>query len=67
MTDDEKFLFKNLTMEEVRHYTKENIKDIIACGFAIDKTYILSNLQGMNPALYTNIAKIAKSITTSPT
>ena len=43
MADDEKYYFKDLSFDQVRKYTKENIKDIIACGFNPQKTFIFSN------------------------
>lgn len=44
MSDDEKAFFKeNLTFEEARRLAYENGKDIIACGFDINKTFIFSN------------------------
>ena len=33
MTDDEKFLWKDLSIEEANRLTYENAKDIIACKF----------------------------------
>jgi tryptophanyl-tRNA synthetase len=45
MTDDEKFLWKNLTLEECRKYTAENAKDIIAVGLDINKTFIFSDYE----------------------
>lgn len=43
LTDDEKFLFKeDLSLEEVHRLAFENTKDIIACGFDPDKTFIFS-------------------------
>ena len=47
MTDDEKFLWKDLTVEETNHLAHENAKDIIACGFDPEKTFIFSNLEYM--------------------
>jgi tryptophanyl-tRNA synthetase len=39
--DDEKFIFKSeLKLEETRRFAYENAKDIIACGFDPDKTFI---------------------------
>jgi tryptophanyl-tRNA synthetase len=35
MTDDEKFLWKDLTLEEVKKMTDDNAKDIIASNAAI--------------------------------
>jgi len=64
MTDDEKFLWKDLTLEECYRFTKENAKDIIACGFDINKTFIFSNLDYVG-TMYPNIVKIQKCITGS--
>lgn len=47
MTDDEKFLWKQLSLEEAHRLTYENAKDIIACGFDVNKTFIFSNLDYM--------------------
>ncbi|CAF1391866.1 unnamed protein product [Adineta ricciae] len=40
MTDDEKFLWKDITIEDANRYAYENAKDIIACGFDSTKTRI---------------------------
>lgn len=45
LTDDEKFLWKNLKIEETMKLAKENAKDIIACGFDVEKTFIFSNFR----------------------
>lgn len=45
LTDDEKFLWKDLKMEEAQRLAIENAKDIIALGFDVDKTFIFSDLQ----------------------
>ena len=47
MTDDEKFLWRELELEEAHRLAIENAKDIIACGFDINKTFIFSNLDYM--------------------
>ena len=47
MTDDEKFLWKELTIDEAYRLAYENAKDIIACGFDVKKTFIFSNLDYM--------------------
>lgn len=44
LTDDEKYLWKDLTVEKAYQYSLENIKDIIACGFDVNKTFIFSDL-----------------------
>jgi len=62
MTDDEKFLWKDLTLEECFKYTRENVKDIIAVGYDINKTFIFSNLKYVG-TMYPNIVKIEKCVT----
>ena len=52
MTDDEKFLWKDLSIDEANRLAHENAKDIIACGFDIKKTFIFSNLEYMRLFLY---------------
>ncbi len=61
MTDDEKYYFKeNLSLEEANRLTRENAKDIIACGFNPKKTWIFSNLETVGGSLYRNIVLIMK-------
>ncbi|WUR05128.1 tryptophanyl-tRNA ligase (WARS1) [Vairimorpha necatrix] len=62
LTDDEKFLFKNQSLEESMKYCKENMKDIIAFGFDPDLTYIFSNVASAH-LFEKNVLKISKSIT----
>ncbi|KAL9653131.1 hypothetical protein ABK040_006348 [Willaertia magna] len=64
MTDDEKFLWKDLTLEETHRLAYENGKDIIACGFDKNKTFIFSNLDYMQH-LYPTVCKIQKEVNTS--
>lgn len=45
MTDDEKFLWKDLKVEEALRLTYENAKDIIALGFDMNKTFIFSDME----------------------
>ena len=45
LTDDEKFLWKDLTLEEAHRLAIENARDIIALGFDVDKTFIFSDLE----------------------
>jgi len=63
ITDDEKFMSKNheLTMEQSRYYARENIRDIIACGFNPKKTFIFCDLDSMG-FLYPNVCRIQKLI-----
>jgi Tryptophanyl-tRNA synthetase len=43
LTDDEKFLWKDMKLDEACQLAFENAKDIIACGFDIEKTFIFSD------------------------
>lgn len=65
LTDDEKFLWKDLTVEEANRLAIENAKDIIACGFDVDKTFIFSdfNYIGECPAFYRNMCRVQKLVT----
>lgn len=62
LTDDEKFLWKDLTLEECHRLAFENAKDIIACGFDITRTFIFSDLDYIG-SMYPNIVKIQKAVT----
>ncbi|EFP78266.2 tryptophanyl-tRNA synthetase [Puccinia graminis f. sp. tritici CRL 75-36-700-3] len=64
LTDDEKFLFKsNLSLEDCHKYAFENARDIIACGFKLEKTFIFSDLDYMGGAFYKNVLQISRAIT----
>ncbi|NXS91409.1 SYWC protein, partial [Jacana jacana] len=65
LTDDEKYLWKDLTIEKAYEYARENAKDIIACGFDINKTFIFSDLDylGTSSGFYKNIVKVQKHVT----
>ena len=65
MTDDEKFLWKDLSLEETQQLALENAKDIIALGFDIKKTFIFANCtyMGQCPAFYQTICRIQKCVT----
>lgn len=66
LTDDEKFLFKPaLTLEDVQRFAFENARDIIACGFRLEKTFIFSDLDYVGGPFYHNIVRIARAITTN--
>ncbi|KAF3922425.1 hypothetical protein AA313_de0205306 [Arthrobotrys entomopaga] len=66
LTDDEKFLFKQeLKIPDVKKYTKQNAKDIIAVGFDPKKTFIFSDFDFMGGAFYENVMAVAKCITTN--
>ncbi|CEH16216.1 tryptophanyl-trna synthetase [Ceraceosorus bombacis] len=66
LTDDEKFLFKpKLKLEDVQKFSISNARDIIACGFKLEKTFIFSNLDFVGGPFYHNVVRIARTITTS--
>eukprot|EP01038_Epipyxis_sp_PR26KG_P009778 gene9778-13155_t len=63
ITDDEKFLFKQeLKLDDCYRLGKENVKDIIACGFDMNKTFIFSDLDYIQH-MYPTILKIQKFTT----
>jgi tryptophanyl-tRNA synthetase len=61
-TDDEKFLFKDMTYEEIQKWTKENMLDVIALGFDPKKTYFLVDTKHAG-IMYPEAIKVAKKIT----
>lgn len=65
LTDDEKFLFKDgLTLDETYRLGFENAKDIIACGFNPELTFIFRDLDYIKE-LYPTILNIQKKVTYS--
>ena len=63
-TDDEKFLYKNMTYEEIQEWTQENMKDIAALGYNPDKTHFLIDTKHAG-IMYPEAIKVAKKITFS--
>ncbi len=63
-TDDEKFLFKDISMEEVQKWTYENMLDVIAIGFDPKKTHFLIDTKHAG-IIYPEAIKVAKKITFS--
>ncbi|CAL1404602.1 unnamed protein product [Linum trigynum] len=63
LTDDEKCMWKNLSVEECQRLARENAKDIIACGFDITKTFIFSDFDYVGGSFYKNMVRIAKCVT----
>ena len=65
LTDDEKFLYgQDRTLEEIKHYTYENILDIIAVGFDHRKTKIIVDTKHIKH-LYPIGTELAKRTTFS--
>ena len=63
-TDDEKFLFKEKSMDEIKKWTEENMLDVIALGFDPKKTHFIIDTKHAN-LLYPEAIKFAKKITFS--
>jgi tryptophanyl-tRNA synthetase len=63
-TDDEKFLFKEKSWEEIQKWTYENMLDVIAVGFDPKKTHFLVDTKDAG-IMYPEAIKIAKKITFS--
>lgn len=61
-TDDEKYLWKDVSEEDNQRYLIENVKDIIAIGFDVRKTFIFSDMDYVG-TMYRNIVRIQKCIT----
>jgi len=62
LTDDEKSLWKGLDVDEARRLARENAKDIIACGFDVNKTFIFSDFEYVGGAFYRNIVRIQRCV-----
>jgi tryptophanyl-tRNA synthetase len=52
LTDDEKFLWKDLPIKESKRLARENAKDIIACGFDIARTFIFQDFKYVGGYVY---------------
>ena len=63
-SDDEKFLFKDKSYEEIQRWTYENMLDIIALGFNPKKTHFLVDTKHAG-LMYPEAIKVAKKITFS--
>ncbi|GAQ79027.1 Tryptophanyl-tRNA synthetase [Klebsormidium nitens] len=63
LTDDEKAIWKNLSVDEARRLARENAKDIIACGFDVTRTFIFADFDYVGGPFYRNIVQIARCVT----
>ncbi|MBD3319063.1 tryptophan--tRNA ligase, partial [Candidatus Woesearchaeota archaeon] len=63
-TDDEKFLFKDKSYEEIQQWLHENMLDVIALGFDPERTHFLINTKHAH-LLYPEAIKVAKRLTFS--
>ncbi len=64
ITDDEKFLFRDLDRDDLEKYTNENVLDILSLGFIPEKTHILIDSRNSG-LLYNNAIKVARHINVS--
>ena len=64
ITDDEKYLFRDIDEEELRRSTRENVLDILSLGFNPDKTHVLIDSENSG-LLYNNAIKVSRLITAS--
>ena len=63
-TDDEKFLYKDMSYDEIQSWTKENMLDVIALGLNPKKTHFLIDTKHAG-IMYPEAIKVAKKITFS--
>jgi tryptophanyl-tRNA synthetase len=63
-TDDEKFLYKNMSYDEIQDWMRDNMLDVIAMGFNPDKTNFLIDTVHAS-LMYPEAIKVAKKITFS--
>jgi len=62
LTDDEKFFWKDLTLDETQRLGYENAKDIMAVGFDPAKTFLFLNTEYMGH-MYPLVCEIQKRVT----
>lgn len=61
LTDDEKFLWRSLSLEDTMNFGRENAKDIIALGFDKRKTFIFSNTSYLGN-MYGTVLEIQRNV-----
>lgn len=67
MTEDEKYFHRNsdkdkISLETYKEWGRQNVKDIIACGFDPELTFIFSDLTYMGH-MYENVVKVQRHTT----
>ncbi|KAF2352058.1 Tryptophan-tRNA ligase [Trinorchestia longiramus] len=65
LTDDEKYLWKDFTLDQCHQMAYNNAKDIIAIGFDVSKTFIFSDVDYMTQCteFYRNVLLVHKHVT----
>lgn len=64
ITDDEKYLFREISDGNLKEFTHSNVVDILSLGFNPEKTHILIDSEHSG-ILYNNAIKVARNITAS--
>ncbi|KAJ1796803.1 tryptophan--tRNA ligase [Coemansia sp. RSA 2399] len=63
LTDDEKFLFRGVAVEQVYKNSLSAVREIAAVGFKPEKTFIFSDLDYVGGAFYRNMLQISQLVT----
>lgn len=64
ITDDEKYLFRDISETEIHRITRSNILDILSLGFNPDKTHIIVDSEQAG-VLYNQAVRVSRHITAS--
>lgn len=64
VTDDEKFLFRDIDLDKLDRMAVENIKDIIACGFDAEQTFVFRNTEYFGD-MYMTVLQIQRHLSTN--
>lgn len=64
ITDDEKFLFRDIEAKNLEKFTRENILDILSVGFDPERTHVLVDSKNSG-LLYNNAIRVARHINAS--
>ena len=63
LTDDEKYLWKGLKVDQAKQLAIDNAKDIIALGFDVNKTFIFQDFEHVGGAFYENMLQVMRHVT----
>lgn len=64
LSDDEKRMTRDLTFDEIGGYLKENIRDVLAVGFDLDKTHLIVDSLHAD-AIYPLAVELSTHLTTA--
>lgn len=65
LSDDEKFLYREIKFEDAQKFAKENLLDLIALGFNLKKTEFMIDTINLRQEVYNLAVKCAKRMTLS--